>query len=105
MKMKDLNTELNKVLSTLIELNEKSEGNILDPSEIKEQLENLQEFKDKRGALYSVAESIDRENPEKADEICNLLLELHFVFEDYIWKMDEIHELVKKMAGNYRDNN
>lgn len=103
--MKDLNTELNKVLSTLIELNEKSEGNILDPSEIKEQLENLQEFKDKRGALYSVAESIDRENPEKADEICNLLLELHFVFEDYIWKMDEIHELVKKMAGNYRDNN
>lgn len=65
----------------------------------------MQEFEDQRGALYSVAKSIDRENPEKADEICNLLLELHFVFEDYIWQMDEIHELVKKMAGNYRDNN
>ncbi|MFD1428280.1 hypothetical protein [Kroppenstedtia sanguinis] len=105
MEIKDLNTELNKVLSTLIELNEKSEGNILDQSEIKEQLENLEEFKDKSGDLYRIAESIDKENPKEIDKICELLLKLHFLFEDYMWQLDEIHELVKKMSGNYRNVN
>lgn len=105
MEIKDLNTELNKVLSTLIELNEKSEGNILDQSEIKEQLENLEEFKDKSGDLYRVAESIDKENPKELDRMSELLLKLHFLFVDYIWQLDEMHELVKKMAGNYGDIN
>ncbi len=105
MEIMELDQELKKVLSTLIKLNEKSKESILQQSEIDEQLENLQEFEEKGGQLSKIAEAIDQANPENVDEICDLLLKLHFLFVDYMWQLDEIHELVKKMAGNYRDKN
>jgi hypothetical protein len=101
----ELSAELEKVLSSLAQLNEKSKVKILDQMEIQEQLENLQDFKRKSGSLYKLAESIEITNPNEVEEVCELILKLHFLFVDYMWQIDEIHELVKKMAGKYREEN
>ncbi|WP_176758022.1 hypothetical protein [Melghirimyces thermohalophilus] len=44
--------------------------------------------------------ALDIANADDEEKISDLLLELHFQFDSYMWQIDEIHELVKKLAGN-----
>jgi len=93
------------VLDALTKLNRKSKNEILTQEEIKEQEENLLEFEEKMKKIEEVINQLRLTDSRDVESVIDLLLQLHFLFVDYIWQIDEIHTLVKKMIGNYRDCN
>jgi hypothetical protein len=42
-------------------------------------------------------------NSDDIDTIVENLIHLHLKLSDCIWHLDQIHELVKRVAGNIRD--
>ncbi|OYD06122.1 hypothetical protein [Paludifilum halophilum] len=99
----NIQDELKVVLDSLVQLNKKCKNPILTFEEISEQEENLFEFETNDQKIEYITNKLKAVDENNTDLVIKILLELHFLFEEYLWQIDEIHSLVKKMTGNYRD--
>lgn len=95
--------DLVKTISILSRLNDSCRKKIFSKNELEEQTSNLEDFSKVIMELRSILSNLDGETHSMEDIIENLL-QLHLKYSDFIWHIDQIHELVKKVAGNYRDS-
>ncbi|AIG26583.1 hypothetical protein [Brevibacillus laterosporus] len=95
--------ELIKTIGILSRLNDSCRKKIISQEELEEQMANLEEFTNLVVELRTVLSKLDGDKHSVGDVVENLL-QLHLKYSDYIWHIDQIHELIKKMAGNYRDS-
>lgn len=75
--------------------------NVVNKNEIEEQRKNLRNmttFAKEFDALLDSFENIDFNDKDNIDE---KLINLHLTYCDLEWYIDEIHELIRKIAGNY----
>ena len=94
--------EIEKTLEVLEKLNAQlGKHRILTKEEIEEEYANISDFAILKKELNSLLE--DLQGSADVDETCKLIIELHLKILDYIWHYDQLHELVRKMAGNYRE--
>ncbi|MBN2908780.1 hypothetical protein JQC72_04490 [Polycladomyces sp. WAk] len=100
----NIHDEMSIVLNALSLLNRKSKKEILTQEEIKEQEENLLDFEKKMKKIEEVINQLRSADSRDVQSVTDLLHELHFLFEEYLWQIDEIHTLVKKMFY-YEDYN
>lgn len=90
---------LEKTINLLEILN--NTANVVSDNEIEEQKENLRTiiiFLKEFDVLLDSFEKIDFNDRNSIDD---KLVKLHLKYCDLEWYIDEIHELVKKIAGNY----
>ncbi|OMC64443.1 hypothetical protein BK126_25330 [Paenibacillus sp. FSL H7-0326] len=73
--------------------------------ELNEQVSNLNDFQEMIIELRDILSKLENSDSHSVDETVETLLQLHLKYSDCIWHIDQIHELVKKKAGNYRDSN
>ncbi len=95
--------ELKTTLDLLKNINEKSNKNIISQHEFSEQFENLVEFEEVIKEFNQQLFNLRNTNLTDTDSVVEKLVHIHLKFEKLIWQFDEIHELVKKLVGNYRE--
>lgn len=96
--------EFMQTIEVITSLNNSCKKRVLSQAEIDEQMENLNDFQSMVVELKKILFDFKTCHSMSVDETVELLLQLHLKFSDYIWHVDQLHELVKKMAGNYRDS-
>lgn len=94
--------ELLGTIDILSRINDFCSSRVISQVEIKEQKENLEDFDVMLDELLATLETLEDYRSLSVDDIVETLLQLHLKLSDYIWHVDQVHELVKKMAGNYR---
>lgn len=98
--------ELKSVLSLLQEINSQCKSAVITQEEFEEETENLKDFKGLLNNLKKLVDSIEdsNKNKDEIDSTVEQLIHLHLKLSDSIWHIEQIHELVKRMAGNYRES-
>ena len=96
--------ELLRTFNILSRLNDSFGEKVISQEELDEQDSNLEYFGKMVIELRDILSKLENSDTQLVDETVETLLQLHLKFSDYIWHTDQIHELVKKMAGNYRDS-
>ncbi|EJW16715.1 hypothetical protein M5X00_29235 [Paenibacillus alvei] len=97
--------ELFRTYNILSRINDSCRVKVITQEELNEQDTNLKDFQVMITELGDTLSKLENSNLLSVDETVETLLQLHLKYSDYIWHIDQIHELVKKMAGNYRDSN
>lgn len=99
-----MHEELSKTLDIILNLNDACAKKIITQEEINEQKDNLEDYKIMFFEIENILSKIEKDNLDSVDDTVEALVQLHFKYSDYIWHIDQMHELVKKMTGNYRNN-
>ncbi|MBA4502911.1 hypothetical protein [Marinobacterium marinum] len=99
-----MHEELSKTLNIILNLNDVCGKKIITQEEINEQKANLEDYQRMFFELDNILSRIERDELDSVDDTVEALVQLHLKYSDYIWHIDQIHELVKKMVGNYREN-
>lgn len=99
-----MHEELSKTLDIILNLNNACAKKIITQEEINEQKDNLEDYKIIFFEIENILSKIERDNLDSVDDTVEALVQLHLKYSDYIWHIDQMHELVKKMIGNYRNN-
>lgn len=97
--------ELMRTYTVLSQLNDSCNVKVLSQDELNEEKSNLEDCQKTITELKNILSDLENNDLRSVDATVESLLQLHLKFSDYIWHIDQIHELVKKMAGNYRDSN
>ncbi|KMM62615.1 hypothetical protein ACH95_05385 [Bacillus glycinifermentans] len=98
-----------KTIEILTDINElikkKKQIEVVSKSELDDKIDNLDEYSDLLENMTQNIEELSNSHLYSTDEIRSLLLKLHLNFADYIWHIDEIHDLLKDFIGNFPDSN
>ncbi|MNO47726.1 hypothetical protein D3C76_380490 [compost metagenome] len=100
-----MQSELFRTYNILSRINDSCRVKVITQEELNEQDFNLKDFQVMITELRDTISKLENSDSLSVDETVETLLQLHLKYSDYIWHIDQIHELVKKMAGNYRDSN
>ncbi|AWB45584.1 hypothetical protein DCC85_16195 [Paenibacillus sp. CAA11] len=100
-----MQNELFRTYNILSSINDSCRVKVITQEELNEQHTNLKDFQVMITELRNTLSKLENSDSLSVDETVETLLQLHLKLSDYIWHIDQIHELVKKMAGNYRDSN
>jgi hypothetical protein len=98
-----LDESLRRILQLLQDLNSRVKTPIISESEFTEEYENLDEFSELPRQIEVLVGKLKCVNSDDIDTIVENLIHLHLKLSDCIWHLDQIHELVKRVAGNIRD--
>jgi uncharacterized protein (UPF0305 family) len=90
-----------KVLDLIQKLN--SATDIISKGDIKEQYDNLEDFKSLTNKFDALLNNITKMSPENGDEIEKVLFEIHKLLTTYEWHFSEISELNTKLLKKYKD--
>lgn len=96
-----MDKKLEGILDILQVLN--SNSNSVEQEELKEQYDNLEDFRELSGELDRILSewgALDRSNPH---EIEDLLFELHRILTTLEWHFSEISELNTTILKTYKD--
>ncbi|MDU0328932.1 hypothetical protein ACTNDP_20315 [Paenibacillus barengoltzii] len=96
--------ELMRTYTVLSRLNASCREQVISQEELDEQDSNFEDLRKILIELGNILTKLESNDLKSVDETVETLLQLHLKFSDYIWHIDQVHELVKKMAGNYRDS-
>lgn len=96
--------DLIRTYTVLSRLNASCREKVISQEELDEQNSNFEDFQKMVVELRDILTKLESGDLKSVDETVETLLQLHLKFSDYIWHIDQVHELVKKMAGNYRDS-
>ncbi|MDA7027115.1 hypothetical protein PJ311_10890 [Bacillus sp. CLL-7-23] len=98
-----------KTIKILIDINElikkKENIEVVSKSEIDDKIENLDEYSRLIESMSENLEKLSNTHLYSLDEIQSLLINLHVDFGNFIWHIDEIHDLLKSFIGNFPDIN
>lgn len=100
-----MQSELFRTYNILSRLNDSCRVKVITQEELNEQKANLKDFQVMITELGDILSKLENSESLSVDETIETLLQLHLKYSDYIWYIDQIHELLKKMTGNYRDSN
>ena len=92
-----------RVVEVLEDLNSKCKTPIISQDEFSEEYQNLEDFIEIPKQIEELVEKLKRTNEENIDSTVETLIYLHLKLSDCIWHIDQLHELVKRSAGNIRD--
>ena len=98
-------SELFRTYNIISRINDSCQVKVITQEELIEQDSNLQDFQEMFTELGDILFKLENSESLSVDEMVENLLQLHLQYSDYIWHIDQMHEMVKKMAGNYRDSN
>ena len=98
-------SELFRTYNIISRINDSCQVKVITQEELIEQDSNLKDFQEMFTELGDILSKLENSESLSVDEMVETLLQLHLQYSDYIWHIDQMHELVKKMAGNYRDSN
>ena len=98
-------SELFRTYNIISRINDSCQVKVITQEELIEQDSNLKDFQEMFTELGDILSKLENSESLSVDEMVEILLQLHLQYSDYIWHIDQMHELVKKMAGNYRDSN
>ncbi|MFB5759849.1 hypothetical protein [Paenibacillus medicaginis] len=96
--------ELLRTYNVLSRLNDSCQKKVISQEELDEQDSNFDDLRKMVVELRDILSKLESSDMQSIDETVGTLLQLHLKFSDYIWHIDQIHDLVKKLAGNYRDS-
>ncbi|MED1793616.1 hypothetical protein P4V54_13105 [Brevibacillus nitrificans] len=99
-----MQNELKSIVELLQRLNNGCNQKVIGDDEVIEILEELQDFSSIPDEIAKILKGVKDTEIENVDEIVENLIHLHLKLSDSIWHIEQIHELVKRMAGNYRES-
>jgi DNA repair ATPase RecN len=92
---------LKKVLDLIQKLN--SATDIISKADIKEQYDNLEDFKSLTNKFDDLLKNISKMSPDNGDEVEKVLFEIHKLLTTYEWHFSEISDLNTKLLKKYKD--
>lgn len=96
--------QLEQIIELLEELNQKCSSNVIQSKEFFEIKDDLSDFSQVVSDLQNLLDSNSSLSASNIDEIVSLLIHIHLKLSDTVWHIDQVHSLVKRMAGNFREN-
>lgn len=99
----ELDESLRSILQLLEALNSRLKTPIISQSEFTEEYRNLDEFSELPRQIEALVGKLNQINTDDIETIIENLIHLHLKLSDCAWHIDQIHELVKRVAGNIRD--
>ncbi|MEI4803834.1 hypothetical protein WAZ07_21885 [Bacillus sp. FJAT-51639] len=78
---------------------------IVGREELDDKISNLGEYSELVNNMSLNLEKLSNSHIYSTNDIENLLHKLHQNFSDYIWHIDEIHDLLKNCIANFPDKN
>ena len=99
-----MKSKFEETINMLKALNEFKGNNIYSQDEIKEEYDNIHDIEDIEKNFRVLIEILKNIDKSKDDSVVKNLIDLHLTFSDYIWQYEQIHEMIKKMVSEYRNN-
>ncbi|MGE7893263.1 DUF3883 domain-containing protein [Bacillus cereus] len=96
--------QLMKTYALLQKLNEMTQNKLLDKKALEEQFENIKDFEDDFLQFITQLNESRLLELTDIDEVVKYMILLHLKFDKLKWYLDEMHEMVRDAAGNYRDS-
>ncbi|CAL1525582.1 hypothetical protein CNT_KDOLBLKC_03813 [Bacillus subtilis] len=96
--------KLKTILTHLESLNNHVGGEIISKEELKEQHENLHDFKkliESLDKLLEESKTVDYNNPDSIDKN---LMNIHKLMTSFEWHFSEIDDLTVTLLKNYKDS-
>jgi hypothetical protein len=97
-----MKNSLESILDLLIKINDQCKREVISKDVFDEEKQNIKDFEKVLSETPKLIESISNSND--TNEIVEKLIYLHLNLSDSIWHIEQIHELVKLMAGKYRES-
>lgn len=98
-----------KTIEVLTYINElikqKEHIEIVSREELDDKISNLDEYSELVNNMSQNLERLSNLHIYSINDIESLLHKLHQNFSDYIWHIDEIHDLLKNFIANFPDKN
>lgn len=98
-----------KTIEVLTYINElikqKEHIEIVSREELDDKISNLDEYSELVNNMSRNLEKLSNSHIYPINDIESLLHKLHQNFSDYIWHIDEIHDLLKNFIANFPDKN
>lgn len=95
--------QLEQIIKILEILNQKCTSDVIQTDEFSEVKDDLLDFSQVVADLQDLLDSCSSLTASNTDEIVSLLILIHLKLSDTVWHIDQVHSLVKRMAGNFRD--
>lgn len=75
----------------------------ISKEELENITENIAELPDLKKEIKNLSEEVLKSNIKEIDKTIYLLLHILIEFESYIANLEQIYEILNKMAANYRE--
>jgi hypothetical protein len=95
---------LTKTALILRSLNDSCKSKIFNDEELSELDSNVEDFQKLLFELEKLLSVFEDTKNQSVDHQVENLIHLHLKYSDVIWHYDQVHEMIKKMAGNYGDS-
>ncbi|RNB85240.1 hypothetical protein EDM59_12580 [Brevibacillus nitrificans] len=95
--------QMEQIVILLEELNQKCNSEVIQATEFLELKNDLIDYSQVLSDLTRILSSYKSLPTDNVDEVVALLIQLHLKLSDTVWHIDQVHSLVKRMAGNYRE--
>ncbi|OIK10807.1 hypothetical protein BIV60_20270 [Bacillus sp. MUM 116] len=93
-----------KVCNEINELiKEREHIEVINKEELEDKVDNMKELSITIKDLNGIIDTLSNPSQLSSQEIESLFLKLHILFSDYIWHVDEVHELIKNIIANFPD--
>ncbi|MGQ9003202.1 hypothetical protein [Bacillus subtilis] len=92
---------IDKIFSSLKELNEKYNSTLISTEELLEEEENIKELPQIDERMNKILANLSQ--IEDKEKLTSELLQLHLVIGDIEWQFDQIHEMVRQIIENIED--
>lgn len=96
-----MNQLLRNITEEIIRLNGVLGNKALSKKDIKEELENYQDFLKVQKKLNVLLKKFKKSSPKNSDDLRENLLALHLLLSDLSWYFDNLHDNVKKIIQSY----
>ncbi|WP_217558872.1 DUF3883 domain-containing protein [Paenibacillus sp. GbtcB18] len=95
--------QLMRTYALLNRMNEMTNNKLIDEETLQEQFENVNEFENDFLDFNVQLNRIKDLNLSNIDQVVEYMVLLHLKFDKLKWYLDEMHEIVRHSAGNYRE--
>lgn len=93
-----------ETLNILKILNEFKNNNVYLQDEIEEENDNIDDINKIEKRFQMAIENLKNIDKNEEDKVIKSLIDLHLIYSDFIWQYEQMHEMVKKMISQYRNN-
>ncbi|WPC42743.1 hypothetical protein [Clostridium sp. JS66] len=93
-----------ETLNILKILNEFKNNNVYLQDEIEEENDNIDDINKIEKRFQMAIENLKNIDKNEEDKVIKILIDLHLIYSDFIWQYEQMHEMVKKMISQYRNN-
>lgn len=94
---------LTEILDTLQRLNRYTNHNIVNPSSLKEEYDNLNDFDELYNQIKTELENLHQASSYNRPETKESLSTVHTMIMNYYWHIDQPKMMIETFIGKYRD--